>query len=112
VNCSKQTKCICYRKYKKILDEEENEGESTYYWDRRTSQKPALIDHFLQNLPTDQHHRKHGYNQTKIMYPIKRCPELQQRFLYRLEGVSNLPENIIPKLLVIMGMPTYQMMKS
>ena len=49
-SCSKQTKCLCYRKYKKILDEEENDGESTYYWDRRTRQNPAVIDHFYKTF--------------------------------------------------------------
>ena len=98
VNCSSQTKCLCYRKYKKILDEEENDGEATYYWDRRTSQKPALIEHFLDNLPSNHHHKKHGYNQTKMMYPIKRCKELQRKFLYRMEGLFNLPEKIVPQM--------------
>ena len=100
MSCSKQTKCLCYRKYKKILDEEENDGESTYYWDRRTRPTPAVIDHFLQDLPSDQHHLKHGHNHTKMLYPIKRCPELQQKFLYRLDGVYNLPEKILPKLAI------------
>ena len=97
VNCSKQSKCICYKRFKKILDDEENEGDATYYWNRRTCATPAAIEHFLKNLPTDQHHRKHGFNKTKIEYPIKRCPVMQQKFLHRLEGVFNLPEKIMAK---------------
>ena len=31
-----------------------------------------------------------------ILYPIKRCPEIQQKFLDRLEGVFHLPESIKP----------------
>ena len=97
-SCSKQTKCLCYKKYKKILDEDEHDGEPTYYWNRRTSEKPTLIDHFLEDLPADHYHRKHGYNRTRILYPIKRCKTLQEKFLSRLEGGFDLPGEIIPKL--------------
>ena len=57
VNCSKQTKCSCYRKYRKILegDGEEDEERSPYYWERRTRQKPALVDHYMENLPLEEH---------------------------------------------------------
>ena len=98
VNCSKQTKCSCYRKYRKILegDGEEDEERSPYYWERRTRQKPALVAHYMENLPLEEHHRKHGYNKTSFEYPIKRCPEMQQKFLSRLEGVFDLPASIVP----------------
>ena len=81
-----------------ILDEDEHDGEPTYYWNRRTSEKPTLIDHFLEDLPADHYHRKHGYNRTRILYPIKRCKTLQEKFLSRLEGGFDLPGEIIPKL--------------
>ena len=95
----KLTKCLCYtRKYKKILEEdrEENEVGSNYYWERRTRQKPAVVDHYLENLPLDEHHRKHGYNKTILEYPIKRCPEMQMKFLRRLDGFFYLPDSIVP----------------
>ena len=98
VNCSKQTKCLCYKKYKKILEENENDSDSNYYWDRRSRQKPPLVEHFLDSLPISEHHRKFGYNKTKIKYPIKRNCEMQQRFLYRLDGVFNLPDRIVPSI--------------
>lgn len=97
INCSKQTKCICFKQYKKLLEEsEQNDDDSNYYWDRRSRQKPGMIDHFLESIPLDDHHRKHGYNFTKLEYPIKRCPEIQGKFLDRLDGVFNLPESIKP----------------
>ena len=98
INCSKQTKCLCYRKYKKILEEDRDENEvgSNYYWERRTRQKPAVVDHYLENLPLDEHHRKHGYNKTILEYPIKRCPEMQMKFLRRLDGFFDLPDSIVP----------------
>ena len=55
-----------------------------------------MIDHFLESIPIEDHHRKHGYNFTKILYPIKRCPVMQQMFLERLEGAFHLPESIKP----------------
>ena len=42
-NCSKQTKCICFKQYKKLLEEyEQNDDDSNYYWDRRRRQKPGV----------------------------------------------------------------------
>ena len=35
VNCSKQVKCICYKKYKKILSEHDPEDSQNYYWKKR-----------------------------------------------------------------------------
>ena len=98
VNCSKSPKCICYKRYKKILEEDENDDDSNYFWDRRSRRKASLIDNFLENLPIDEHHRKHGYNKTKIKYPIKRNHEMQRKFLDRLDGIFNLPEKIIPEV--------------
>jgi hypothetical protein len=97
VNCSKQTKCICFKRYKKLLEEfGQSDDDSNYYWSRRSRPKENVIDHFLESIPIEDHHRKHGYNSTKILYPIKRCPEIQQKFLDRLEGVFHLPESIKP----------------
>ena len=59
VNCAKSPKCIFYKRYKKILEEEENDDDSNYFWDRRSRRKASLIDNFLENLPIDEHHRKH-----------------------------------------------------
>lgn len=95
-NCSKQTKCICYNKYKKLLDEQGND-ENSYYWDKRSRKKHVLIDHFLESIPLEVHHHKHDYNLHKLEYPIKRCPEMQDKFLSRLGGVFNLPESIKPE---------------
>ena len=98
INCSKQTKCICYRKYKRILDGEghEDEDRPSYYWEKRTREKPACVEHFLEDLPIQEHHRHHGYNRSSLEYPIKICPQLQQKFLKRLEGSYDLPDKIVP----------------
>ena len=86
-NCSKQTKRICFKQYKKLM---KTDGNSNYYGDKRSRQKP----HFLESIPLGDHHRKHVYNFTKLEYPIKRCPEIQRKLLDRLDGVFNLPERI------------------
>lgn len=97
INCSKKVKCICYKKYKSFLpNDEENDENSNYYWDRRTSKKTVLVDHFLDSMSVEDHHRKYGYNLTRFDYPIKRCPALQNKFLSRLEGNYILPESISP----------------
>ena len=97
INCSKQTKCICFKHYKKVLEEyEEGDDASNYYWDKRTRPTPDVIQHFLDSIPVQDQHRRHGYNCTKMEYPIKRCPVLQQKFLDRLDGIFNLPESIKP----------------
>ena len=98
VKCSKQAKCICYKKYKKILEEEGDDDDDTnYYWDKRSTKKPVLVDHFLDSEPDEEHFRKHGYNRTSLEYPIKRSLELQDQFLNRLKGSYDVPENITPK---------------
>lgn len=95
-SCSSKVKCICYKKYKSFLADEESDESANYYWDRRTSQKTTLVDHFLESVPVEDHHRKHGHNMTTFEYPIKRSKELQEKFLSRLEGCFNLPERICP----------------
>ena len=98
VSCSKQTKCICFKKYKKLLEEHDGseDEEADYYWNRRTRTKPDVINHFLSSISVEDHNRRHGYNRTKIEYPIKRSIEIQNKFLDRVDGVFNLPEIIKP----------------
>ena len=55
-----------------------------------------MVEHFLDSLPISEHHRQFGYNKSKIKYPMKRNLEMQQRFLYRLDGFFNLPDRIVP----------------
>ena len=97
VNCSNKVKCICFKKYQKLINEAENDENITYYWDQKSSKRPGLVNHFLEDLPHEDHHRRHGYNVTKIEYPIKRSEELQQKFMRRLEGCYDLPDRIVPK---------------
>ena len=100
INCSKQVKCICYKKYKNILNEEDDnddDDDSNYYWNRRSSKQQTLVEHFLDSYSSiNDHQRNHGFNRTTLQYPIKRSPELQNRFLDRLQGIYQLPESIIP----------------
>ena len=95
INCSNQVKCICYRKYKKHLEEDHTDDSSEYYWDKRSSKKSGLVDHFLESVPIEDYQKRHGYNLTRFEYPIKRCPDMQEKFLQRLDGVYSLPERII-----------------
>ena len=98
INCSKQVKCICFKKYKSFIHEEEEEEEDdNYYWNRRYTTKPGLVDHFLESVPIEDHQRKHGFNCTNIQYPIKRCQEVQEQFVDRLKGTFDLPESIVPE---------------
>ena len=53
-----------------------------------------VINHFLSSISVEDHNRRHGYNRTKIEYPIERSIEIQNTFLERLDGVFNLPEII------------------
>ena len=97
VNCSKQVKCICYRKYKKILQEgEDDDDDSSYYWDKRSTKKSNVVEHFLERKAAEDHRIKHGYNRTKFKFPIKRCPNLREKFVRRVNGSFDLPDKIIP----------------
>ena len=94
INCSKLTKCKCYRKFKKIISE--NDDDTEYYWDRKKGGKPDVIEHFLGDIPVNTHHVKFGYNQSKIIYPLKNDKPLQKNFVERLLGTFDLPEAIKP----------------
>ena len=99
VGCSRQVKCICYKKYKLFMkdgESEEEEDESRYYWNKRVGKKPVLVEHFLDRKPGEGYCKKHGYNRTKFEYPIKRCKSLQDKFLDRLKGIYDMPEKIVP----------------
>ena len=102
INCSNKTKCICYKKYKKILEEDDNDDiddddRPSYYWDKRKRKKATIVDHYMERLPVDEHHRQYGYNKTSFDYQIKRCSDMQQKFLRRMEGFFDLPEKIVPE---------------
>jgi hypothetical protein len=62
VNCSRQVKCICYKKYKLFLKdgESEEDDESRYYWNKRGGKKPVLVEHFLDRNPGEGYCKKHG----------------------------------------------------
>ena len=76
-------------------DDDENQ-ENPYYWNKRSGNRPNLIDHFLDGLPGGDYHKKHGYNRTAFEYPIKRNKELQDKFCARLNGTFDLPNQIVP----------------
>ena len=94
INCSKQTKCLCYRKYKGILTE--NDDSADHYWDKRVREKPHLIQHFLDEYPEHDRNLKFGHNHSKINYPLKYDERLQKKFEERLKGTFDLPESIVP----------------
>jgi hypothetical protein len=98
VNCSKQVKCICHKKYKSFMKdgESDQDQESLYYWNKRTGRKPVLVEHFLDRLPGEGYNRKHGYNRTEFEYPVKRCKDLQDKFLDRLKDIYDMPNSIVP----------------
>ena len=53
VGCSRQVKCICYKKYKLFLKdgESEDDDESRYYWNTRVGKKPVFFPIFNFYLP-------------------------------------------------------------
>ena len=98
--CSRKVKCICYKKYKAILREEEGSEDDEdqghrYYWNRRSGPKPSLVEHFLDDQD-ENYIKKHGYNRTKFEYPIKRNRGLQEKFQRRLiSGSFDLPDSFV-----------------
>ena len=93
-------KCICYKKYKAILREEEGSEDDEdqghrYYWNRRSGPRPSLVEHFLDGQDVN-YIKKHGYNRTKFEYPIKRNRGLQEKFQRRLiSGSFDLPDSFV-----------------
>ena len=54
-------------------------------------------DHYDDIEPIDEYTKKYGYNLSKIVYPPKMDPVIQEAWIRRLEGHYDLPEKITPE---------------
>ena len=65
-NCSTK-KCKCFRKFKKILEEEAELDESVdFFWKRIKTDRPAPSNHYLEVESIQDYFVKHGYNLTNF----------------------------------------------
>ena len=100
--CSSQ-KCKCFYEYKKknrknvAEDDNENANEEEFHWDRRKKDKVTLREDFNEALELNEQYRRFGCNLTPFEYPIKRNPNLQEKFINRMKGNFDIPERLTPR---------------
>lgn len=50
-------------------------------------------------LPTDEHQKLYGYNFKSIPFPIKEDKVYQAKWLRRMQGIHDFPEQLVPEIL-------------
>ena len=90
-------KCKCFHKYKAVINEacdENGQERPEFHWERREAETQVPPDNYDEPLELIEHYKQHGYNITPFEYPIKRDPNLQAKFIERINGQYNLPPTL------------------
>ena len=97
INICSRKPCKCFWLYKRLTEAQAAENhpgediEVEHYWQRKKTSKP-LPEHY-EDIDKFEHH-----NETPFKYPIFRDNFLHNKFMEKVLGNLEIPENLIPTL--------------
>ena len=94
-NCATK-RCKCFRRYQKAVNDVDANREE--FWQRRRTDRPEPLDHYLEISSQEDYIRRYGHNRTSFAYPISRDEDLKVKFIRRTNGSLDLPARIMPCL--------------
>ena len=93
-NCCRKP-CKCFRQYKANVEREN--PEVVHYWEKLKKRPRDLPKHYDTESEQSEHFSYYGYNHSKILFPIHRNGELQQKVDAKRENKLPLPDKFVPK---------------